>query len=334
MWFEMRKKNNLNYYFFRIIRAGFVRLVLKPFNKLLHCLECFFSKKHNTKLKYPPIFIIGAPRSGSTLLYQVLASYFDLGYLSNAHAYFWGAPSWFERIFKFGKKRYISDYKSSHGRTKGLLAPSECGEFWYRFFRRKPAYVTIHDADPKRMQCLRRAVISLTNAFNKPVLFKNMHCALRLEALGENIPEALYIVIYRDITRNAYGLLETRKKVYGDYRSWWSMEPKDIDKLKLLPVYQQVVEQIKHIYYDIAEFEKNIMQNKRIMWIKYEDFCDHPQQILNNLDAFFKKYGLELMRFDFNIPNQFLYSDHINIDVELYKKMKSYIETNRSFAKE
>jgi len=38
----------------------------------------------------PPIFIIGAPRTGSTLLIQSIAGSFDIGFLANAHAFLSG----------------------------------------------------------------------------------------------------------------------------------------------------------------------------------------------------------------------------------------------------
>jgi len=38
---------------------------------------------------YPPIFIVGAPRSGSTLLYQLLAYYYNFSYFTNYSSLFY-----------------------------------------------------------------------------------------------------------------------------------------------------------------------------------------------------------------------------------------------------
>ncbi|MFQ5425907.1 MAG: hypothetical protein ACE5EV_02380, partial [Gaiellales bacterium] len=46
----------------------------------------------------PAILIVGAPRCGSTLLYQLVARRFDVTYLSNLHCAFFGAPSIVERV--------------------------------------------------------------------------------------------------------------------------------------------------------------------------------------------------------------------------------------------
>jgi len=38
-------------------------------------------------LAHSPLFIVGPPRCGSTLLYQVLTEAFDLAYVSNVHEF-------------------------------------------------------------------------------------------------------------------------------------------------------------------------------------------------------------------------------------------------------
>jgi len=51
--------------------------------------------KHSWELPentLPPIFIVGAPRSGTTLLTQVLISSFELGYIDNISSKFWTNP--------------------------------------------------------------------------------------------------------------------------------------------------------------------------------------------------------------------------------------------------
>ena len=39
------------------------------------------------------VFVVGAPRSGTTVLIQALAAAFDVGYISNLAASFWQAPA-------------------------------------------------------------------------------------------------------------------------------------------------------------------------------------------------------------------------------------------------
>ncbi|QIZ69366.1 sulfotransferase family protein [Oxynema aestuarii] len=297
-------------------------------NRKIHTLEVSGLGTTEIELVHPPIFIIGAPRSGSTLLYQVLTDYYDVGYISNLHAKFYGAPSTVERLFHPLKWRQSSDYTSYHGQTQGWLDPSECGEFWYRFFSRKPAYVPIEETNSEQIRHLRNSVIALLQAFGKPILFKNLYCSLRLQAIAKSLPESLFIVIHRNIIDNGHSLLAGRKKVYGDYKTWWSVEPPEVDKLKNLPAYEQVIEQIRSIY-TLIERDKQIIGTERFLDLDYEEFCNNTHYVLNKISNFFDSHELMIKkRIDISkIPNEFLINQQINIDQSLYDKMLQYVQS-------
>lgn len=307
---------SLNYKSLRLLNIG------------LHQLEISTNKVSNTQLSYPPIFIIGAPRSGSTLLYQVLTDYYDVGYLSNFHAKFYGAPSIVERLFHPLKWHQKSDYTSYHGRTEGWLAPGECGQFWYRFFRRKPVYVPLVEANPEKLSQLRTSIQCLGNAFGKPILFKNLYCSLRLQAIAKALPESLFIVIHRNMVDNGHSLLAGRKKVYGNYHTWWSAEPPAIDKLRTLPPHEQVIEQIRHIY-GVIEQDKQVIGTERFLDLSYEELCDHSHNVLDKITMFFDSHELRIKNLiDISrIPTTFPRSTGITIDKNLYDKMLQYVES-------
>ncbi len=299
-------------------------------NPALHNLEVLTSSSAKAELPYPPIFIIGAPRSGSTLLYQVLTDYYDIGYLSNLHCLFFGAPSFLERLFHPLKKRQQSNYRSCHGQTQGWTAPSECGEFWYRFFRRKPQYIPLEEADPQQLGQLRGAVSALVNALGKPVLFKNLNCALRLQPTFKVLPEALFIVTHRQPIDNGHSLLEVRKKVHGNYRTWWSMEPPEIDKLKTLPPHQQVVQQIRQIE-SLIERDRQIIGPNRFMDVQYEEFCRDTYSSIQQLDDFLKGHGVKLEKSIgiAAIPSHFKPRQEIRIEQQLYSELVSYVNEQK-----
>lgn len=142
----MNKYLNLQNY----LRAGFGLLN----RHLLDHLERFLVLDPDQPLPHPPIFFVGAPRSGSTLMIQVITDTFDLGYISNRHCQWYGAPALAERLFRPLRDKPGSDYRSEQGATKGEYAPAECGQWWYRFFRQSPPYVTLQDVDTGRIAAL------------------------------------------------------------------------------------------------------------------------------------------------------------------------------------
>lgn len=298
-------------------------------NSILHSYEVRDSEtSYKKKLPHTPIFIIGAPRSGSTLLYQVLTDYYNIGYLSNLHALFYGAPSLIEHYWHPLKWRQPSDYTSRHGKTKERTAPSECGQFWYRFFPRQPHYTQA--ISTHKMLQLRTAVQALSTAFNKPILFKNLYCSLRLQPIAKALPEALYIIIHRNVIDNGHSLLEGRKKVYGHYDTWWSAEPPAIEQLKKLPPHQQVIEQVCHIYAQINR-DKQEIGPEHFIDLYYEDFCENVHKSLNSIEKFFKAHEVDIYpRISITeLPTSFPRRSNCMIDWLTYSKMIDYVQNSK-----
>lgn len=287
-------------------------------------IELLFVPGADRPLRYPPIFFVGAPRSGSTLMMQAITDALDLGYISNLHCRWYGAPVLAERIFRPTDLRPCSTYRSEHGETKGLFAPAECGEWWYRFFRRTPKYVPLDAVKTDRMRRFRQSIAGLTNAFDKPVLFKNLYASLRIQAIAHYVPESLFIIISRDEVDNAHSLLETRHRVHQDYQRWWSMEPPEIDALRGLPAHEQVVEQIRCIE-DVIKRDLNAsnVARSRQFFVSYEDFCAHPRSVIDQLREFISINGCYVKRTG-TIPAQFKTRSELRIDRSVYDEMVRY----------
>lgn len=291
---------------------------------VLSLLEVLLYRESKDSLAYPPIFFLGAPRSGTTLAMQVITDVFDIGYLSNFHGKYFGAPALAEIIFHPIDGRPRSSYQSVHGKTNTPYDPSECGEWWYRFFRRSPRYVDLAGASDHKMKRFRGSVVSLVQAFGRPVLFKNPHAALRIQPIAKYIPESLFIIMERDELDNAHSLLEVRKRVYDDYERWWSMEPPAVKELESLPAHQQVVEQIRHIYSTIDnDLDVSNVNPSACFKLSYEKLCLDPEKEMDRLDAFFRANGCQIER-RFAPPSPFCRRNEIRIDRELFENVKNY----------
>lgn len=273
---------------------------------------------------YPPIFIIGPPRSGSTLLFQVMVNSFNFNYTTNADAKWYGGISLRKRFFPVQKNEEKTNFDSNHGQTTGRYAPHECGEYWYQYFRRKPQYVSSDEVENEKMVRLTRSLLRITAAGKAPMLFKNMNCALRLGPLHQACPDALYIVTHRDLLWNGHSLLKVRKKVHGNYNSWWSMEPEEIEDLKILPPEEQVTEQIRAINKEIDEQKRHIGAN-RFIDIHYEDLCEDPKKVMSNMNDFFKQHGIQMFSSLDNIPDSFPLSEQCRIDAAVFDRLSNYV---------
>ena len=209
--------------------------------------------------------------------------------------------------------------------TEGWHAPAECGEWWYRFFRRKPSYTQLDDVDPKKMRAFRCSIASLTNALDRPILFKNLYASLRIQAIAHYLPESLFIVIHRNEVDNGHSLLEGRDRVFGNYQTWWSIEPPEIEVLKKLPAHEQVIEQIRHTYRTIdSDMKLAKIDSKRRMDFTYEDFCDSPASIVESVCSFLKQNGCQVKSRDIVLPESFARRQELHIDKKLYESLRRY----------
>src|SRR5690606_22671196 len=77
-----------------------------------------------------PVFVIGPPRSGTTLLYQLLVNRFDFIYLDNLSSKFYSAPTvgmWLSKTVAGLAPRTSTGYESAYGKTESIFGPNEAG---------------------------------------------------------------------------------------------------------------------------------------------------------------------------------------------------------------
>jgi sulfotransferase family protein len=289
-------------------------------NSVLDRVETARGGSSDEPLGQPPIFIIGPPRSGSTLLYQLVVQRFDVAYLSNRHCRYYGAPS---RVERRTRTRPPGDLSSRYGRTEGPDAPSECPEYWYRFFRRSPQYVPRGEMSERERRRFRASVRAFGDAAGKPLVFKNLICALRLGPIAEALPESVFVRIRRDLLATATSLLAGRKALYGDYGHWWSTEPPEIDRLRGLPPEQQVVEQVLSIE-ALIDAELDDIGADRFNELSYEALCEDAPGALSQISALADRNGFKLGS-RMEVPSRLERSSPDPIDPGLHERLVAYI---------
>jgi hypothetical protein len=300
------------------------RMPLKAVNGVLARLEGR-ARDPDAPLPHVPVLIVGAPRTGSTLLYQVLTQCFDFGYLGNVHCLFWGAPSWAQRLVGPLRPPAGAGYDSRHGVTRGWFGPSECGEYWYRFFRRNPQWVSSQDVSAGAMRRLRQSLHSLCAAFARPMLFKNMPCALRMEPLLRAVPEAVFILTRRDLVDTARSLLAVRYERTGAYDNWWSMRPKGYEALAGRPAHEQVVEQVRLIEREVERARAGTDEDRFLM-VDYESLGSQPASVTDALARFFERHAVGVERRS-QPPPRFDPRRREAIDPALDRELRRYVES-------
>ncbi len=250
----------------------FLRSILKYGSPLISSLEKSAIKKYGSREgDHPCIFIIGPPRSGSTIFYQLITSLLDLSYIDNLANLARNNPFFGMKLSRalFRGKSHQS-FSSNYGRTTegGLHAPAEA-LFFYKWFPGDRHYTVPSDLNPKQVKALNETIYGITNMLEKPLVIKNLSFSVRLQALREFMPDARYVVLRRDPLYTAQSILLGMRNNHQPENKVWGILPKDFKELEGLDPHEMVVRQVNQIEKQIFTDLKKIPAEK-VLYVDYE----------------------------------------------------------------
>lgn len=234
---------------------------------------------------FPNLYIIGPPRAGTTLLYQLLSSHLDVGYVDNLVAAFWKTPLFGARLSSkliTNRQRARSDYSSDFGRTDLIQDPHEFGYFWSRVL----GYDERMQEDPNRDEdidwgYLRRALTNLPEEFGAPMVFKCTLLSWHIDRMLEEVPGTRFVWLRRQPVDNAISILGMREDFRGSRDRWASMRPKEYSELQDRPVPEQLAGQVYHIDERIRS-QATDLADDRLLEVRYQELCHQPRDVLED----------------------------------------------------
>lgn len=254
--------------------------------------------------EYPVIFVMGAMRSGSTLMMQWLASMNMFAYPSNMLSRFYRAPIIGSKIQKmltspdYNFRNEIIDFRkdisfeSNNGKTEGALSPNEFWYFWRRFLPDDlRGYSNEKLMDYVDIRTMRKELWGIAQVFDKPMALKGMICNYHISFLNKIFSKSLFICLNRDLERHTRSVLEARKRQFGTYDEWYSFLIPEYDELiQISDPEIQVKKQIMYINEAITVGLKEVPDQKKIQ-IKYENFCKDPSSLFYEIQDKLSEQG-------------------------------------------
>lgn len=241
------------------------------------------------------IFLFGLPRSGTTLLYQLVAYCCDVGYIDNVAARFWRAPLAGIRLSKAIGSRERPVFESRVGRTREATGVHEFGHFWSRLFGyegrdlREPGEI-----EDERWRRMEREIDRVHREFGRPVVHKNLVYAFHLPRFQRVVPDSLFLHLERDPVEVGLSILETRQKLYGDRSCWWSFRPSGgrIQRRGLEPE-EEVAVQIRELQ---NRFRRGLdaVATDSVLHLRYREVCEDPSTALGRVAEHLADAGVEL----------------------------------------
>jgi hypothetical protein len=266
-------------------------IVLEIMNRTLYSKEIELIDKFSKPI-LPVIFIVGAQRSGTTLLMQLMTQYFELSYPNNFIARYWNVPYFGAMLYKNMLNNLVKnqmDFNSDLGYTKGLNGPHEFGYFWKKWFPWESwEEKKYNEVD---YSILQKQLAAWENIERRPLLFKNI---IQLDSnilqLKRLFPNAFFIFIKRDLIYNVQSTYKSRIKLFGNAEEWFGVKPSNYNSLKTLRIIEQITKQIVSTNAEIDDQLARIDSNSYIE-VKYEDLVQDKTNILQKIELKFPEFA-------------------------------------------
>lgn len=271
---------------------------LEGFNRYLLEKEQLEYRPH--VIEHPFIFVLGLPRSGTTLISQLIANSLDTGYINNLAARFYLAPLHGVRFAKavLGD-RHSTDYRSRFAHTDNLSDIHEFGYFWRHWLQKEKlgdvarakeqeAYIPWKD--------LKACLSTLQHEFGKAMIFKNIFGSYHMPKFRELLSKVLFVYIERDELDVACSILDARRKYYGEnLDTWWSYAPPEVEELREEHYWKQIAGQIHYLKrYYYSEFAA--LPEDGVLKVSYAELCQSPEGVTQRIQKRLKEL------YDYDLP--------------------------------
>jgi len=251
-----------------------------------------------------PIFLIGMPRSGTTVIAEAISIHKNLGWISNYlnKIPFFPHISFFNKItdiplvgiYLRGKKRQNKSFKSLIRRFFPYCV--ETYKIWQNLCGSKFLfdYLAHQKASEAEKEAVIKYVRTLLKYQRKKRFFAKFTGPPRICFLQSIFPDAYFIHVIRDPRAVVNSLLKVKfwREGVGLERPWWKGLPeeyiKEWERRNRSPVALAAL-QWKRVV-SLTWEEKKYVQHGHFIEIRYEDFVEKPHEYLTKV---FHKVGLE-----------------------------------------
>lgn len=263
----------------------------EAFNSSLTTLEEKYRKSIEPSFNIPNYFVIGLPRSGTTVLTQLVFNSFNIGCPNNFIAKFWEAPlvgfKLFIDIFSF---HFKSDYSSNYGVGSNSFSPHEFSFFWQKLIGMDSSKVSSYNPEKAKANIIWNELNILFHQVNSitkiPIVYKPLELlGYHLIEFQRHVENSFFIYIKRAPIEVALSLAEGRKVKAGGINNWYSSYPEERNKLK----FNSFAEEIKYQVSELNKmYEKKISKLDRncFIEIEYEELINSPMNTLEKLEIF------------------------------------------------
>jgi hypothetical protein len=241
--------------------------------------------------RFPPLFIVGAPRCGTTIVSLHLINTFTFSYFPNASKhnprYPLLAACW-ARL----REKYEPTTENRYGIVDGSMAPSDGWDIFHRWF---PRYDHSEPVDTGSLNELRRMVFFLERLMGGPFANKNNNNSTRIRELSQLFPQSLFIHVRRNPRDAIASLIRARMEHEVPPDGWWSVAPPQCYDTAPVDTVGRSVLQVCEVD-DYIRSSLHQIPESRFTEVHYKSFCEQPSRIEAWVERAYEGHGVELKK--------------------------------------
>ncbi len=226
----------------------------------------------------PIVFVAGAPRSGTTLVAQMLIRHLPVAYISNLSAVFPRSPLTASQLFGVRPRNDRVVARSYYGRTRHFWGPNDALHIWDRWMGSDRARPPAELRETER-KAMRQFFGALEAVYQRPVLNKNNSLNVVAHVVADALETARFVCVTRDPLYLAQSLLKARLEIHGGEQHCYGVAAPE-DRTDPTPdPFRQVCRQA--LYHNaLAQQQLSAIGPDRFWICSYEQFCERPADLI------------------------------------------------------
>jgi hypothetical protein len=248
-------------------------LALTPLDLALSIAESRRTGRAKAPVK-PILFVCGPPRSGTTLVSQVLIANLPVAYFNNLTSLFPRSPLTSNAIFGRLLTRREPELHSYYGRSRYLSGSNDALYLWDRWLGKDRSEIP-SAIDPARRQELVHFFGAVEASTGKPLVAKNNNLNAVAHLVAEALPTASFLCMDRDPVYLAQSLLRARREIHGsDEIAYGFAEATSVPGESTIDeVCRQVI-----FHRELMRKQQATIGASRFRVVSYERFCQAPEE--------------------------------------------------------
>ena len=250
---------------------------------------------------YKPIFIIGVPRSGTTILYDMMACHKDLAFFSHRDFKQMLSKEFME--FQYLRRRLFEIRRWQFSRegfevriTTSFETPHEVGLFWNKWIEK--SWARAYDVNESSRKGLRAGVIKvLEKKKKKRFLNKNPAHSIKIEYLNEVFPGAIFVNVIRD-GRPVVCSMTRGNRNFKNPNGYFGLPLRKNNQMNF-DLLERHAKQWIEVNEEIQR-AKNNLEKGQYYELKYEELMSFPKKTIENIFKFCELEDYDIFNKEFH----------------------------------